>query len=271
MTQRIHFISGLPRSGSTLLGAILRQNPRFWAGMSGPAASIFHSAMVEMSGRNQYSGFVSEAQRSAVLRSVVEAYHAAGTQADVVFDTNRSWCGAIGAIKSLWPHSKVIACVRDVGAVIDSIEHLIQTNALEPSGLFNYAASATVYQRVNTIASADGLVGQSLDYLKGAFFGGHADRLMLVQYESLVSHPCKVLKAIYEFIGETPFAHDFDNVVFEANDFDARVGTPGLHRVRKKVEAVNRRSSLPPDLARRFDADTFWREASLNRDNVLVV
>jgi sulfotransferase len=32
----IHFISGLPRSGSTLLAALLRQNPRFEAGMSGP-------------------------------------------------------------------------------------------------------------------------------------------------------------------------------------------------------------------------------------------
>jgi sulfotransferase len=31
----IHFISGLPRAGSTLLSAILRQNPRFRAGMTG--------------------------------------------------------------------------------------------------------------------------------------------------------------------------------------------------------------------------------------------
>jgi hypothetical protein len=35
----IHFISGLPRSGSTLLAALLRQNPRFEAGMSGPLAA----------------------------------------------------------------------------------------------------------------------------------------------------------------------------------------------------------------------------------------
>ncbi|MBD9680249.1 sulfotransferase, partial [Pseudomonas sp. PDM18] len=34
--QNFHFISGLPRSGSTLLSAILLQNPRFHAGMSSP-------------------------------------------------------------------------------------------------------------------------------------------------------------------------------------------------------------------------------------------
>lgn len=31
---RFHFISGLPRSGSTLLAGILRQNPRFHAAMN---------------------------------------------------------------------------------------------------------------------------------------------------------------------------------------------------------------------------------------------
>jgi sulfotransferase len=31
--QKMHFISGLPRSGSTLLAGILRQNPQFHAAM----------------------------------------------------------------------------------------------------------------------------------------------------------------------------------------------------------------------------------------------
>ena len=48
----IHFISGLPRSGSTLLAALLRQNPRFEAGMSGPLAGLFGALLSEMSARN---------------------------------------------------------------------------------------------------------------------------------------------------------------------------------------------------------------------------
>jgi sulfotransferase len=32
----LHFIAGLPRSGSTLLVALLRQNPRFAARISSP-------------------------------------------------------------------------------------------------------------------------------------------------------------------------------------------------------------------------------------------
>ncbi|EUA91313.1 sulfotransferase [Mycobacterium ulcerans] len=47
--KAIHFISGLPRSGSTLLAALLRQNPRFQAGMSGPLAGLFGALLDEMS------------------------------------------------------------------------------------------------------------------------------------------------------------------------------------------------------------------------------
>ncbi len=48
MQNRLHFISGLPRSGSTLLAALLRQNPRFSAGMSSPVYAPFRSMLTEI-------------------------------------------------------------------------------------------------------------------------------------------------------------------------------------------------------------------------------
>ena len=40
MQNGIHFISGLPRWGSTLLAAILRLNPRLHAGMTSPVGAM---------------------------------------------------------------------------------------------------------------------------------------------------------------------------------------------------------------------------------------
>ena len=59
----IHFISGLPRSGSTLLAALLRQNPRFEAGMSGPLAGLFGALLGEMSAPEQFSVFIDDVKR----------------------------------------------------------------------------------------------------------------------------------------------------------------------------------------------------------------
>ena len=39
MNKTFYFISGLPRSGSTLLSSILNQNPRFYSGPSSPVVS----------------------------------------------------------------------------------------------------------------------------------------------------------------------------------------------------------------------------------------
>lgn len=86
---KMHFISGLPRSGSTLLAAILRQNPRFEAGMSGPLAGLFGALLGQMSARNEYSVFIDDARRERVLRGLFEAFYA-GSRAEVIFDTSRA-------------------------------------------------------------------------------------------------------------------------------------------------------------------------------------
>ncbi|HEY3520824.1 MAG TPA: sulfotransferase, partial [Rhodanobacteraceae bacterium] len=70
-SRTFHFISGLPRSGSTLLAAILRQNPRFHAGMTSPVADIMGVTMAEMSSKNDFSFAISDERRAAVLRGLV--------------------------------------------------------------------------------------------------------------------------------------------------------------------------------------------------------
>ena len=255
----IHFISGLPRSGSTLLAALLRQNPRFEAGMSGPLAGLFGALLSEMSARNEYSIFIDDAKRQRILHGLFDNYYG-GCPAEVVFDTNRFWCAWMPAIARLFPEAKVIACVRDLPWVIDSIERLVQRNVFSPSSIFNYSAGGTVYTRANDVAGAGGMVGAPYDALKQACFGAQKDRLLLVQYETLTTDPAKTMHAIYAFIGEPAFEHDFDHIDYDVTEFDERAGTPGLHTVGHTVKSEARASLLPPDLYKRFVNDAFWRD-----------
>ena len=150
----IHFISGLPRSGSTLLAALLRQNPRFAAGMSGPLAGLFGALLGEMSARNEFSIFIDDAKRERILRGLFDSYYA-DSAAEVTFDTNRGWCGWMPAIARLFPDAKVIACVRELPWVVDSIERLVQRNVFSPSSMFNYSAGGTVYTRANAVVAPE--------------------------------------------------------------------------------------------------------------------
>lgn len=271
MQHGIHFISGLPRSGSTLLAGILRQNPRFHAGMSSPVSAMYMALEKSMSRRNESAVFIDPVQRRDVLTGLFSNYYREIQTTKVVFDTNRLWCAKLPALTQLFPQARVICCVRDVNWIMDSIERLVRRNAFEPSGMFGYEAGGTVFSRIMAVASSEGLVGYALDALKDGFFGEQASSMILVEYDALVSNPRRTLAAIYEFIGQPWFEHDFDNVEYDAEEFDLALGAPGLHTIRRKVEFVPRQTVLPPQLFHRFDDDMFWRNPGSNRHNVRII
>jgi sulfotransferase len=154
---------------------------------------------------------------------------------------------------------------------MDSIDRLIRRNAFELSGIFGYESSNTVYTRVNRLAVSDGLVGFAIDALREAFWGENADRLILVGYGAMAKKPEGTLQLLYNFLGEPWFEHDFDNVEYEADEFDPALDTPNLHTVRRKVEWIDRTGVLPPELFARFVNDAFWTVSELNTHNVPVI
>src|SRR5262245_22241232 len=128
MVAKAHFISGLPRSGSTLLSALLKQNPRFHASVTSPMARFFVFAMNQMSSGSEFAVFFDDARRQAILRNILEGYYVGLPPDRVVFDTNRTWTARISLLGALYPQSRVICCVRDVGWIIDSIERQLRKN-----------------------------------------------------------------------------------------------------------------------------------------------
>jgi sulfotransferase len=82
--------------------------------------------------------------------------------------------------------------------------------------------------------------------------------LMLVEYDDLVSNPEKVMKAIYSFLGEDYFEHNFNNVEANWDEYDKEIGA-AFHQVRKKIEKIKRNTILPPDIQSRFANMEVWR------------
>lgn len=271
MDSGIHFISGLPRSGSTLLAGILRQNPRFQAGMTSPVGSMYMALEAAMSRRNETAVFIDEAQRRAVLKGLFRNYYETTHQRQIVFDTNRAWTTKLPALAQLFPSARMICCVRHVSWIMDSLERLVRRNAFELSGMFGFEPGGTVYSRANRLASSDGMVGYALDALREGFYGEQASRMILVEYQALTRGPRDTLQRIYALLDEPWFEHDFENVEYQADDFDLALGTRGLHNVRRRVEWIERRSVLPPELFERFSNDMFWRSPDAASRNVPMI
>lgn len=262
MDNGIHFISGLPRAGSTLLAALLRQNPRFAAGMTSPVGSLFNAMLTATSARNETAVFIDDDHRQRLLHAVFDAYYADIHPTRLVFDTNRLWTTKLPALTRLFPQATIICCVRNPAWIIDSIESLIRRNPFELSGIFNFEPGGTVYSRVESLSKGDGMAGFAWNALREAVYGPQASHLLLVRYESLTSNPLGTLGAIYNAINEPLFAHDPDHIepAYDMIEFDIRLGTPGLHSVRSAVRPEQRNTILPPDLFARFEHDAFWED-----------
>lgn len=267
MQGQIHFLSGLPRSGSTLLAAILRQNPKVVAGVQSALFDIVRSSIHAMSA-SESAMFVADDQRRAVLRGIVKEFYAHETSKEVIFDSNRAWCSLIAAIAEISPTSRIICCVRNPAWILDSIERLVQASPLRASRVFNYE-TGTVFARAELMTTKQ-LLAPSLQGLRQAWCGEYADRLVLIRYESLVDKPGRIMSQLYNILGQKHFEHDFSDVQYDEKDFDDRLGLPGMHRVSGPVAQKHRDTILPPELFRKHNSE-FWVGIGANPKSVTVL
>lgn len=253
--MKYHFISGLPRSGSTLLSAILKQNPRLHADITSPVQELSWTILSKLSGNSENGILVDADARKRLILGIFNSYYEG---LDIVFDTNRAWCGNMGMLAELFPESKIICMVRDVRWVMDSVERISQNNPFYLSSIFGTNTQTTVYGRIGAVANGAGLVGFALNALREAYFGPYSDRLIIINYDDLVKHPDIVIKKLYKALGLEPFKHNFNNVAFKSEAFDRFLNTPDLHTVSRKVEFKEVPTILPTNLFNQFVNDLAW-------------
>jgi sulfotransferase len=105
----------LPRAGSTVFSAVLRQNQKFQAAMSSPVSELYLSVLEAVSEKNEFAIFIPRDKKPELLRSIFDVYYkekfAAG---QIVFDTSRLWCAKLGGLTQLFPQSRVFCMVRNL-------------------------------------------------------------------------------------------------------------------------------------------------------------
>ena len=242
----LHFISGLPRSGSSLLAAILQQNPCIHAHIQSPIGQCITDIHHAMSGANEAHWFIDDDQRLRILRGVFAAYYAEFPE--IVFDSNRRWCANMGLALAMFPDAWVLCCVRSPIAIIDSLERLLWAHPVTLSTLIGLDTNTNVFDRVKRFMDPMGLVGYAWRSVQEAYYGPHRDRLLMINYDDLARFPGKLLSEIHDKLQLPPFEYHFDAIeqLPHTDIFDKSIGTPGLHSLKKKVEYVYRDSILPP-------------------------
>lgn len=257
MSKTYHFITGLPRSGSTLLSAILKQNPRFHASITDSLATMV-KGIIETSQHGP--GMKSEVpveRRINTVKGVFDGFYK-HIDKEVVFNTNRAWTYLTPQLKELYPKSRLIVCVRDINWILDSFEVIFRKNPMTVTSVTG-GIDGSVYSRIEQLMDEKGIVGFPYIGIKQAITSNEKSNLMLIEYNTLCKSPEMVIKALYSFLDEPFFQHDFNDVESSWDEYDAEIGAK-IHDVSKRIEYKERTTIIPPDIWQKYSNMEVWRE-----------
>lgn len=235
-----HFISGLPRSGSTLLANILAQNPKFNSEGTSGIMDIMFGVKNQWDSLIEFQATPNEKGKQRVLKGILESYYS-DKKEPVIFDKCRGWTSLIEMAEyALEKDVKILVPVRDIRDVLSSYEKLWRkSNKNKESTLGgDYFKMQTVQGRVDHYLQSNQPIGLAYNRIRDALSRGYGDRLFFIRFEDLTTKPREVMAQIYDFLGEEYFEHDFDNVEQVNKEDDTVFGFENLHKTRPKVEPV---------------------------------
>ena len=272
--KTFYFMAGLPRSGSTLLSTLLNQNPRIYSGPSSPVLGAMYATHDNFQSNELYTGYPKPNQVNEILGSVIEHWYS-DIDKPVVIDKNRAWCARVPFIEGyIKQEAKVIVPVRRIDEILSSILTMIKRNSFqEGQPRINFVDEYLVKNnipindetRCQHLLSPDGIVWESLNATKLGVEEGHSDKFLFVDYNDLVKDPQKELNEIYEFLGEEPFEHTFDNLSNEHREDDITTyGLSDMHEVHSELKKVSTDPSeiLPDSIIELYNSNKsnleFW-------------
>ena len=111
MEKTIHFIAGLPRSGSTLIANLLKQNPEIHGESVSSLASLFGSLNASWSGIEANQEYENMDAKKGVMHSILQGYYN-HIDKPIIFDKDRGWIALLGQLEAVLDRQvKMVVCV----------------------------------------------------------------------------------------------------------------------------------------------------------------
>ena len=262
------FLGGLPRSGNTLLSALLNQNPDIYVSPISPLLDNL-TAVENILNNNEVTLSVNfETNTTAALKSFVHGFYQHINKSFII-DRNKSWGSKDSickALKYITDTPKVIFTVRDIPSILasflsllgDSQDNFID-NRLREAQIKPYKPQTHNDLRCDWLMNGQVLYGLTvLTELQQMQIP-----VCLIEYDDLVTNPQKELNDIYEFLELKSFSHNLSSVEKIEQETLLDAGLPDdLHNVRPKVEktALDPKLVLTTHTLNKYSGLEFWRK-----------
>jgi len=271
MNKTYHFLAGLPRSGNTLLSAILNQNPDIYSTPLSPMPNLLwnyvdSSIDIEQIDRNKEN----QTRAKELLSSFFDTFYK-DVDKPIIIDREKDWGtpANLDLIKRfVTPTPKIIITVRDILEVIASFvsmdaDYLKNDTANNGSFINNYRSPKDAI--AEHLMKPKGNIDKALLGLSSAFYPENKGIFHIVEYNDFILKPEETMSGIYEFLELPDYKHDFNKIEKVESDQDAKLGLPSnLHDIRKSLSKSKTSIDILSDyIKHKYSNMEFWREGSL--------
>jgi len=238
------FLSGLPRTGSTMLSAILSQNSEIHAEGNSALCQIMWDAHVSctVNATEQLKANKRFETTSNDIVSQIPNLYYKKTESSIVLDKCRAWTlpSNVEILKTyISKDYKVIVLERPVVEVVKSFMRVHMANPITYN--VKYIEDLLVQNSEVLMKPLSGVVWAKENNQNNNF--------LFISYDELVTKTEETIKKIYDFCGWQHFNHDFTNIIakYPEDDYSA-YGLKNLHEVRPKVEKRTYEVILPKEI-----------------------
>lgn len=235
--EKMFFLTGLPRTGSTLLSAILSQNPDILSeGLSGLLQWMLYNIEAEQN-LPGFNDMLENTNRKKYFKSIIsELPHVyyKDTPHKIIIDKQRGWINPFNtniAKTYIDPKPKLIVMLRPIKEIIESFYYLAIKN--DKMQWFE-----EIMQPNNPPFR------NSVDALKKAI-KQRAEDFIIITYKNLTENPEETIEQLYDFLGISFFNHDLSKITNKNQEGDWGIG--GLHEVREKISIRQKKVKLPEE------------------------
>lgn len=222
MIKQFVALSGLPRTGSTLLSAILSQNPEIHAEGNSAVCQLMWDMQQSVVNSEQIKANNKDVL-DALVKPIPHTYYV-DVAKPIVVDKCRSWTlpANVEILNRYFDNApKVIVLVRPLVEIVASFMSLRKKN-----GWTNLEAGL--------LENGSEPIMRSLAGVEWARKNNNGE-FLFVTYDELVDDTQASLDRIYEHCGWQPFVHNLDNIVNQYKENDAIYGLAGQHDIRSQI------------------------------------
>ena len=232
MKKQFHFLSGLPRSGSTVLSAILNQNPAIYVTPTSPLLDQLFENQNIWHGLQTVKANPIPEQLTNITRRLIDGMWQHVPQ-NIIIDKHRGWGKNMTASTILFGQEiKMIATTRDIPSIMASWLTILRNNpnSYMDRKLFNMGLRPTDENYMNEMW--ENMVKDCVEALQQAKKDA-SNRLLIIHYNDLMEKPTECLNQIETFLQLPKYNYDIYNIVSNTVDDDlAAWGLDGMHKIR---------------------------------------